>query len=161
MRALREHGQRAKYVHEWEGWTARLDTLQAMVLLRKLRLLDGWNVERRAVAAGLTAGLTGVGDLVLPPVAPGSDPVWHLYVIRTARPLELADFLRERGVGTGRHYPQAPHLSPAYAHLGLREGMFPVAEAIARDCLSLPVFPGMSEAQVEAVVAGVRAYFAG
>ena len=161
LRALREHGQRAKYVHEWEGWTARLDTLQAMVLRRKLRLLDGWSEQRRAVARAFSEGLAGVGDLELPPVAPGSDPVWHLYVVRTARPVELGDFLRGRGIGTGRHYPQPPPLAPAYARLGYREGQFPLAEGLARDGLSLPVFPGMSEAQCEAVVQGVKDFFAG
>ena len=159
LRALREHGQRAKYIHEWEGWTARLDTLQAMVLLRKLRLLDGWNAERRAVAAAYADGLAGIDELALAPVAPNSSPVWHLYVVRTARPVELAEFLKERGIGTGRHYPQAPHLSPAYAHLGYREGAFPVAEALARDGLSLPIFPGLAAGQVAAVVEGVRAFF--
>lgn len=161
LRALREHGQRTKYIHEWEGWTARLDTLQAMVLRRKLRLLDGWNVERRAVAAAYLDGLAGVGDLQLPPVAPHSDPVWHLFVVRTARPVELGEFLKARGIGSGRHYPQPPHLAPAYARFGWREGAFPVAEALARDGLSLPVFPGMTGAQAQAVVEGVRAFFAG
>lgn len=161
LRALREHGQRQKYIHEWEGWTARLDTLQAMVLRRKLRLLDGWNEQRRAVARAFSEGLAGVGDLELPPVAPDSAPVWHLYVVRTARPVQLMDFLKERGVGSGRHYPQPPHLAPAYARFGWREGAFPVAEALARDGVSLPVFPGMREEQVAAVVDGVRAFFAG
>ena len=161
LRALREHGQRAKYIHEWEGWTARLDTLQALVLLRKLRLLDGWNLQRRAAARAYAERLAGLGDLVLPAVAHASEPVWHLYVVRTAAPVALGDFLRERGIGTGRHYPQAPHLSPAYAHLGHREGAFPVAETLARDGLSLPIFPGLSDAQVDAVVSGVRAYFGG
>ena len=85
-RMLREHGQTRKYRHEAEGWTARLDTIQALVLLRKLPLLDGWNEERRAAAAFYSEALAGVGDLRLPPVAAGSEPVWHLYVVRTARP---------------------------------------------------------------------------
>jgi dTDP-4-amino-4,6-dideoxygalactose transaminase len=72
----------------------------------------------------------------------------------------MADFLRERGIGTGRHYPTPVHLSPAYAWLGYREGAFPVSEALARECLSLPVFPGMTEAQAAAVVGAVDEYFA-
>jgi dTDP-4-amino-4,6-dideoxygalactose transaminase len=158
---LREHGQRGKYRHELEGYTARLDTLQALVLLRKLPLLDGWNDERRAVAARYGEALAEVGDLRLPPVAPGSDPVWHLYPVRTERPEALAAFLRERGIGTGRHYPEPPHLSGAYAHLGRRAGEFPVAEDLAAHLLSLPIFPGMSEAQVDAVAAAVSEYFDG
>jgi dTDP-4-amino-4,6-dideoxygalactose transaminase len=161
VRALREHGQTAKYVHALEGWTARLDTIQALVLSHKLPLLDGWNEQRRAAAAFYEDGLDGVGDLRLPPVASGSDPVWHLYVVRTADPTALAIFLRERGIGTGRHYPDPVHLTEAYAHLGYRRGDFPVAEALSRECLSLPIFPGIDEAQLAAVVDGVRSYFDG
>jgi dTDP-4-amino-4,6-dideoxygalactose transaminase len=159
MRALREHGQRAKYRHDLEGYTARLDTIQAIVLSHKLPLLDGWNEDRRAQARYYSEALDGVGDLRLPRIAADSQPVWHLYVIRTAEPPRLAEFLQERGVATGRHYPEPPHLSKAYAHLGHREGGFPVAEAIGRECLSLPVFPGLREEQLEAVVSGVEAYF--
>jgi dTDP-4-amino-4,6-dideoxygalactose transaminase len=161
MRALREHGQRRKYVHEWEGYTARLDTVQAVALLHKLPHLDGWNEQRREVAARYSDALDGVGDLQLPNVPAGSQPVWHLYVVRTADPERLAEQLRERGIGTGRHYPIAAHLAPAYAGLGYREGAFPVSEALARECLSLPIFPGMTEAQVDAVVEAIAASFAG
>ena len=159
VRALREHGQREKYHHELEGYTARLDTIQALVLRHKLRLLDGWNEERRQVAALYGEGLAGVGDLILPPVPPGSEPVWHLYVIRTADPLALAAFLRDRGIATGRHYPEPPHLSRAYAWLGYERGAFPVTEELAPTLLSLPIYPGMSELQAETVVEGVRAFF--
>ena len=159
LRALREHGQRAKYEHEVEGWTARLDTIQAIVLLRKLPFLDSWNEQRRAIARSYSDHLAVIGDLILPPVPFGSDPVWHLYVIRTGDPVRLASFLRERGIRTGHHYPQPPHLSAAYRELGYREGAFPVSEALAREALSLPIFPGMSEAQLEAVIGAVTAYF--
>ncbi len=161
VRALREHGQRQKYVHDLEGWTARLDTVQAIVLLHKLPHLDRWNDERREVAAVYSERLDGVGDLRLPRVVEGSDPVWHIYAIRTAAPDELAGFLRERGIGTGRHYPAPVHLAPAYAWLGHERGEFPVAEALADEVLSLPMFPGMTEQQVDAVVAGVTDYFRG
>src|SRR4029077_17444566 len=150
--ALREHGQTAKYVHALEGWTARLDTIQALVLLHKLPLLDEWNEQRRSAAAFYQGGLAGVGDLRLPRTPVGSAPVWHLYVVRTADPEALALALRERGVGSGRHYPYPVHLTEAYAHLGYRRGDFPVAEALSRECLSLPIFPGIDEAQLAAVV---------
>lgn len=159
MRALREHGQRTKYHHDWIGWTSRLDTIQAIALAHKLPLLDGWNQERREAAAFYFDALAGVGDLVMPPVPPGSEPVWHLFVVRTADPDALGTFLRERGIGTGRHYPQPVHLTKAYAGLGHRSGAFPVAEAIAAGCLSLPIFPGMGEAQLAAVCEAVAAYF--
>jgi len=157
--ALREHGQRRKYEHATEGFTARLDTVQAAVLLRKLPLLERWNDERRAIANRYLEALEGVGDLRLPPVPDGSEPVWHLFVIRTADPSLLAAHLGEQGVQSGRHYPQPVHLTEAYAHLGLPEGSFPVAESLARECLSLPVFPGMRDDEVEQVVAAVEAFF--
>jgi dTDP-4-amino-4,6-dideoxygalactose transaminase len=160
-RMLREHGQTRKYRHEAEGWTARLDTIQALVLLRKLPLLDGWNEERRAAAAFYSEALAGVGDLRLPPVAAGSEPVWHLYVVRTAAPERLAEHLAADGISTGRHYPEPPHLSPAYAGLGHRLGSFPVSEALASEGLSLPIFPGIETAQLEAVADSVRRYFGG
>jgi dTDP-4-amino-4,6-dideoxygalactose transaminase len=160
IRGLREHGQRKKSVHEREGWTARLDTIQAIVLSHKLPLLVTWNAERCRVAALYRDALDGVGDLVLPPVAAGSRPVWHLYPVRTARAAALAAHLGAVGVATGRHYPQPPHLSPAFAHLGLGPGSFPVTERLARELLSLPIFPGMTEAQVGAVADRVRVHFA-
>jgi dTDP-4-amino-4,6-dideoxygalactose transaminase len=159
VRALREHGQNGKYRHELVGYTARLDTVQALVLLRKLPLLDGWNEERRAAAAFYSETLGGVGDLRLPPVAPGSNPVWHLYVVRSGRREALAEFLSSRGIATGRHYPQPLHLTHAYLGLGYLPGAFPVAEALAEEGLSLPIFPGITEEQLEAVAAGVREFF--
>ena len=158
-RALREHGQYRKYEHDLEGYTARLDTLQAVVLLHKLPLLDAWNEERRAAALFYTAHLSGTGDLHLPPVQNGSEPVWYLYVVRTRDPERLGAFLAENGIATGRHYPQPPHLSPAYAWLGHRRGDFPVAEALAEEGLSLPIYPGITEAQLTAVVNTIGDYF--
>jgi len=160
VRMLREHGQRRKYAHEVEGWTARLDTIHALVLLRKLPLLDEWTEQRRAAARYYTEALAGVGDLRLPPVPAGSEPVWHLYVVRTAAPGALADFLAQRGIGTGRHYPQPVHLTGAYRHLGAGPGSFPFAERLAAEVLSLPMFAGISAQQLEAVVAAVSEYFA-
>jgi dTDP-4-amino-4,6-dideoxygalactose transaminase len=161
VRALREHGQSAKYLHELEGYTARLDTIQAIVLSHKLPHLDSWNEQRRRIARIYGECLRGVGDLLLPPVPAGSDPVWHLYVVRTADPGALALFLREGGIATGRHYPVPTHLSEAYARFGLGRGAFPVTEALADQLLSLPIFPGMTDAQVDAVTRRVRDFFDG
>lgn len=161
VRALREHGQTAKYVHAFEGYTARLDTIQAIVLWHKLQELDGWNDERRRAAAFFSQALTNVGDVVCPSIAPQSLPVWHLYVIRTADPESLAEYLRSRGIATGRHYPDPVHLTGAYRHLGYKRGQFPVAEALAREGLSLPIFPGIREEQLAAVADAVRAFFDG
>ncbi len=159
-RMLREHGQSVKYHHDLIGWTGRLDAFQAAVLLCKLPHLARWNQARRAVAQAYAELLANVGDLELPPVASGSQPVWHLFVVRTSDADALAMHLRERGIHTGRHYPEPPHLSAACAHLGYGKGTFPITEALARELVSLPIFPGMTEAQVEAVAAAVADYFA-
>jgi dTDP-4-amino-4,6-dideoxygalactose transaminase len=158
VRSLREHGQSRKYEHDVIGWTARLDTIQAAFLLRKLPLLNEWNDQRRRAAALYAEGLAGVGDLVLPDAADRGQ-VWHLYVVRTEAPAGLAAHLAERGIGSGRHYPEPPHLSKAYAHLGFGKGSFPVAEQLAEEVLSLPIYPGITAGQVEQVVEGVRSWF--
>jgi dTDP-4-amino-4,6-dideoxygalactose transaminase len=158
-RALREHGQTAKYHHEYQGYTSRLDTVQALVLNHKLRNLEHCNEQRRSAARTYLEELDGMGDLQLPTVAPGSEPVWHLFVVRTEDPDGLGEFLGERGISTGRHYPEPIHLTAAYANLGHREGDFPVSERLARECLSLPIFPGITVEQLETVVGALKDYF--
>jgi dTDP-4-amino-4,6-dideoxygalactose transaminase len=161
MRALREHGQRRKYEHAYPAYTASLDTIQASVLLRKLELLERWNNERRAAARFYDEHLAGIGNLVLPAVAEDSEPVWHVYVVRAAEPEGLASSLEQRAISTGRHYPQPLHLAPAYSGLGYGRGDFPVAEQLAAEVLSLPIFPGITEEQLSAVVEAIRDHFRG
>lgn len=159
--ALRVHGETRKYHHDYIGYTARLDTIQAIVLLEKLPLLEEWNRQRRAAAQFYTDALAELEHLGLrlPPERAGSDSVWHLYVVRTSNPQQLATFLADRGIASGRHYPEPPHLAPAYRNLGLGPGDFPVAEALAREALSLPLYPGISEAQLAQVCEAVQTYF--
>lgn len=159
-RALREHGQAVKNRHDFDGYTARLDTMQAVVLLEKLPHLAGWNEQRSAAAAFYGEVLDGVGDLRLPPVARGSMPVWHLYPIRTGQSTQLAEFLASRNISTGRHYPTPVHLAPAFASLGYGPGDFPVAETLAEELVTLPIYAGISEAQLEAVAAAIGEFFA-
>ncbi len=159
--ALREHGQTSTYHSEYVGLTSRLDALQALVLLRKLPLLAQWNNERAEVAAFYGDALAGVGDLRLPVPACGAKHVWHVYPVRTRDPQALGEFLRARGIGTKRHYPEPPHVSAAFASLGHEPGSFPVAEAIARETLSLPLFVGITQEQLRAVVDGLGDFFAG
>ena len=102
------------------------------MLLRKLPHLDEWNEQRRSIADLYAQGLDGIGDLILPDTSDRGQ-VWHLFVVRTDDPAGLAAHLAARAIGTGRHYPEPPHLSEAYAHLGLAAGSFPVAEDIARE----------------------------
>jgi dTDP-4-amino-4,6-dideoxygalactose transaminase len=159
VRALRQHGEVEKYRSLRPGYTARLDTLQALVLSCKLPLLDDWNRERAEAADFYDEALAAVGDLQLPPRAPESTPVWHLYVIRSARRDELMAHLAEEGIATGRHYPEPPHLSDAFGHLAEGPGSFPVTERLADELLSLPLFPGIEREQLEAVADATRAFF--
>jgi dTDP-4-amino-4,6-dideoxygalactose transaminase len=158
-RALRVHGETRKYHHEYVGYTARLDTVQAIVLLEKLALLDECNRQRQVAARFYGEALSGLEPLRLPPEPNGSEPVWHLYVVRTREPERLREFLADRGIQTARHYPEPPHLAPAYRHLGFAPGDFPVAEALSREGLSLPLYPGIRTAQLEWVCDAVVDYF--
>jgi dTDP-4-amino-4,6-dideoxygalactose transaminase len=160
-RALRVHGETRKYHHEYVGYTARLDTMQAIVLLEKLPFLDAWNRQRQAAARLYTESLSGVEGVRLPAEPEGSASVWHLYVVRVSDPEGLAAFLAAKGIQTGRHYPEPVHLSPAYRNLGFAAGDFPTAEALAREALSLPLYPGISEMQLEAVCEAIADHFAG
>jgi dTDP-4-amino-4,6-dideoxygalactose transaminase len=98
--------------------------------------------------------------VVTPYIAPEANPAWHLYVIRTPRREQLLEYLQQNGIGAGVHYPVPLHLQPAYADLGCRRGALPVTEAVADSCLSLPLYPEMSEAQQDQVVEVIRRFFA-
>lgn len=161
VRALREHGQRAKYVHDRPGYTARLDSLQAIVLRHKLTLLEDGNRSRRWAAEYYAGQLRGVGDLDVPPVAAGSAPVWHLFAVRTHRRDALANHLAGAGIATGKHYPTPPHLSAAYSRLDARRGAFPVAEVLSDSLLSLPIYPGIRDDELAAVTRSIRQFFDG
>jgi dTDP-4-amino-4,6-dideoxygalactose transaminase len=154
---LRNHGRRSKYLHEVKGFGERLDTLQAAILSAKLAYLDAWTAARRRLAARYSQ-LLGDTDLVLPFVAPESDPAWHLYVVRTPQRDALLDYLQQHGVGAGVHYPVPLHLQPAYADLGYVRGALPVSEEVADTCLSLPLYPEMTEAQQDRVVAVIQEF---
>jgi dTDP-4-amino-4,6-dideoxygalactose transaminase len=130
------------------------------VLAHKLPLLADWNAQRARAAAFYTAALDGAGDLRLPRQPSGSNPVWHLYVVRTARREELRDFLAERGVSTAKHYPEPAHLSGAFGWIADGRGSFPVTESLADELLSLPIYPGITEEQLDVVTQSVRAFFA-
>lgn len=160
VRALREHGQTGKYRSDYVGWTSRLDAFQAVVLLHKLPLLEGWNEQRRRAADAYGEALQGTGDVRTPETVAGAVHVWHLYTIRTADPDSLGEHLKAQGIATGRHYPEAPHLSGAFSELGYGPGSFPVAEAIADETLSLPLFPGITEGQIAHVVSAIETFFA-
>lgn len=154
VRLLRNYGSKVKYEHEIQGFNSRLDELQAAFLRVKLGVLDEWNQRRAAVAERYRAAFADTG-LRLPAPSPVGGHVWHLYTVRHAGRDRLRDFLEQAGVGTGIHYPIPPHLQPAYAFLGLREGAFPVSEKIHREILSLPMGPHLSEDLQDQVIRAV------
>ncbi len=158
IRLLRNLGQRVKYNHEIKGFNRRLDTLQAAVLRVKLPYLDGWNAERRRVAAGFTDGLQGL-PLVTPFTPAAIEPVYHLYVIQTENRDALQKQLTAAGVATGLHYPKPIHLQPAYAELNYRPGDFPVAEQLSENILSLPIFPELTNEAVAYITEQIRKFF--
>ena len=173
-RRLRDHGQVEKYRHVEEGYTARLDALQAAILRVKLTKLSEWNERRRALAGRYHRALedlavpalrgspdaavqpTPRGRLRLPGAMPWARHVYHLYAVRVAGRDRVREALRERGIDTGIHYPVPLHLQEAYARMGLGEGSFPEAENAAREVLTLPLYPTMSDAQVDRVSDALR-----
>ncbi len=157
VRLLRNYGSRVKYVNEVIGSNSRLDEVQAAALRVKLPLLLEWNDRRRRVAQQYLSRLADL-PIVLPKVDAGGDHVWHLFVIRSRERDRLQQHLMERGVQTLLHYPIPPHLQDAYMELGLREGALPIAEAVHRECLSLPIGPHITEDQVDVVIDAVRSF---
>lgn len=155
VRLLRNYGYRVKYQHEIMGTNSRLDEIQAAILRVKLRYLEVWNARRRALAARYThalSSLTGQADLVLPHVPDWAEPVWHQFVVRLADRAAVQERLRAAGVDTLIHYPVPVHLMPAYRDAGWRPGDFPVAERIAAQVLSLPLYPHLPDASATLVV---------
>ncbi len=161
VRRLRNYGSPVKYQHDVQGVNSRLDELQAAFLRAKLPRLDEWNARRARVAEYYLQALEGVPDLRLPSVADYAAPVWHLFVVRHPRRDALQKHLHEAGVGTLIHYPLPPHLQKAYAGMGHGPGSFPIAEEMAREVLSLPMGPHLSEEEVEHVVSAVSSFSGG
>lgn len=155
---LRNYGSRKKYYNEVIGHNMRLDEVQAAFLNIKLERLPDWTRQRQEIAGWYNEALADIPDLVLPHVAADATHVYHLYVVRHPQRDRLQEYLTEKGIGTLIHYPVPPHMQEAYAPLGFQEGDFPIAEEIARTCLSLPMWPGMSQAQVNAVATAVRSF---
>jgi dTDP-4-amino-4,6-dideoxygalactose transaminase len=159
VRMLANHGRQSKYEHLMEGVNSRLDTFHASVLLTKLKYLDEWNARRQRCAVLYGNLLADIPELTLPKTGENREHVYHLYVVQTARRDELLGYLRAAGIGAGIHYPIPLHLQPGLQHLGYRAGDFPVAEQLAKQCLSLPMFPELTAEEVHAVASAVRAFF--
>jgi dTDP-4-amino-4,6-dideoxygalactose transaminase len=153
---LRCHGERPRYHHQVVGTTARLDAVQAAVLRLKLGRLDAVTDERRRLGAALREGLRDTSVRLPAPACDGADHVYHLFIARSERREDLREHLAVRGVSTAVHYPVPIHRVQAYTGLGLGPGSLPVAERLAKQITTLPLFPGMDEDEVEWVTEAVK-----
>lgn len=156
---LRTHGSRRTYYHDIVGYNSRLDTLQAAVLLAKLPHLEGWSARRRENAAFYDNAFAGVDGITTPFVDAANTSIYNQYTIRTTRRDELQAHLKEKGIGHSVYYPMPLHLQNCFAYLGYREGQCPESERAAKEVLSLPIYPELTQGQLDEVVSAVRSFF--
>ncbi|HET8649536.1 MAG TPA: DegT/DnrJ/EryC1/StrS family aminotransferase [Gemmatimonadales bacterium] len=156
---LRLHGGTKQYHHDEVGYNSRLDSLQAAVLLAKLPHLAGWSQARRERAARYTAAFAGHRYIRPPVVDPANEPIFHQYTLRVARRDQLAQHLREQGIGHAIYYPLALHLQPCFERLGYTRGTMPATEAAMAEAISLPIYPELTEAQQDTVIAAVKGFY--
>jgi dTDP-4-amino-4,6-dideoxygalactose transaminase len=161
MKMIRDHGQAKKYYHDIEGYNGRLDSIQAGWLSVKLRHLAKWNESRRTLAHRYHDALKEAkGAIAIPVEASWTKGVYHLYVIRTQDREALQASLTEVGIGSGIHYPIPLHLQKAYQNLGYKKGDFPVTEQVAEEIVSLPMFPQLTNSQLDQVANRVKEFAA-
>jgi dTDP-4-amino-4,6-dideoxygalactose transaminase len=156
---LRVHGGRKTYYHEIVGYNSRLDALQAAVLKAKLPHLEAWSAARRANAAYYDQAFADIPDITTPYIDPANTSIYNQYTIRVPQRDALQAHLKAEGIGSAIYYPLPLHLQPCFAYLGYQEGQFPESERAAREVLSLPVYPELTGAQRDEVVATVRRFF--
>jgi len=158
VRMLRNYGSKVKYYHEIKGINSRLDEMQAAVLRVKLTHLNEWNEHRKKIASYYLRYLVDLPGLILPYVPGWASPVWHIFPLRHSKRDDLQKYLKSKGVDTLIHYPVPPHLSGAYADLGMTKSTFPIAETIASSELSLPMGPHLSLDDAEYIVNTIQEY---
>ena len=159
MYSYRNYGQQEKYHNQLIGVNSRLDTLQAAVLTIKLKYLQQQNEERQRLAKRYLQEFQTINELILPVTADDCEHVYHIFNIRTSRRDELRNHLQQQGIQTAIHYPIPIHLQQAYRFLNYTTGDLPVTEELANTSLSLPLFPGMTEAELEQVIRSVKKFF--
>ena len=158
-KTIRNYGSHQKYYNEVKGINSRLDELQAAFLSVKLKYLNEWNAERQQIAQWYHNYLQEIRQIILPYIHPNATSNFHLFVIRTTSRNALQNYLHHHQIGTLIHYPVPPHLQNAYKELGYKPGDFPIAEEIANTCLSLPMYPGLSEADVQYIASIIKKFF--
>ena len=157
VRALGNYGSDYKYHHIFKGQNSRLDELQAAFLSSKLRHLDRMNDNRRMIANMYSAGINNP-KVILPFVIPECNPVWHIYGIRCSERDALERYLNNNGIGTNKHYPIPIHLQACYKDLCIKKGMLPIAEEISATELSIPMYYGMTNDEVQHVIDTINAF---
>jgi len=155
IKALRDWGQERRYHHSLKGYNYRMDALQGAILGVKLRHLEEWNDARREHAQDYER-LLSHSDILRPSIMPSNSHVWHIYAVRSKQRDHLQRVLQDRGIQTGIHYPIPVHLQEAYADLGYRLGDFPFSEQVAREILSLPMFPDLDKKALREIAASVN-----
>jgi dTDP-4-amino-4,6-dideoxygalactose transaminase len=159
LRRLRLHGGAKQYHHDEIGTNSRLDSLQAAVLLAKLPHLAEWSAKRREHAAYYGARLADLPAVRTPVVDPANEHIFHQYTLRVERRDQLHAHLKQQGIGSAIYYPLPLHLQPCFRHLGYRPGRFPEAERASGEVLSLPVYPELTQAQLDCVVQTIREFY--
>lgn len=157
IKALRNHGSKEKYYHETLGFNMRMDGIQGAVLVVKIKYLDGWNQRRRELSARYRCGVTNP-KIRMQSCPGGYESVYHLFVVTSDDRDGLKKYLDGKGIQTLIHYPLPIHLQKAYSHLGFRAGDFPVAEALSAGCLSLPMFPELTDEEAGYVIEALNNY---
>lgn len=157
IRALGNYGSDYKYHHIYQGNNSRLDELQAAFLSAKLPELNRMNARRREIAQQYMDGITNPA-ITLPVIIDDVEPVWHIFAIRCAGRDRLAQYLADKGIGTNKHYPIPMHLQKCYEDLGIPEGSLPIAEEISRTQLSIPMYYGMTDEEVQYVIDAINEY---
>lgn len=150
LRLLSDHGRKSKYEHVILGYNFRMDGLQSAILSVKLKYIDSWN-SRRRILAGVYNSFFANYDISVQRVINGNEHIYHLYVIRNSRRDEILKKLKQSGISAGIHYPISLHEQPAFKFLGYKKGDFPVSERCCDEVLSLPMFPELTEDEVEKI----------
>jgi len=159
LRRLRVHGGAKQYFHDEVGYNSRLDALQAAVLSAKLPYLAAWSAKRRENARYYSKALSGIDGICTPWIDPKNESIFNQYTIRAQRRDELQAYLKSKEIGTAVYYPLALHLQPCFAYLGYREGSCPESERASQEVLSLPIYPELTQRQLDEVADAIRSFY--
>ncbi|HZE07357.1 MAG TPA: DegT/DnrJ/EryC1/StrS family aminotransferase [Gemmatimonadaceae bacterium] len=159
LRRLRVHGGLKTYYHEEVGYNSRLDALQAAILSAKLPMLSSWSAGRRKNAAYYNAAFADLDDVRTPTIDPANESIYNQYTLRVARREDLQEHLKTKGIGSAVYYPLSLHLQPCFEYLGYKRGAFPESERATKEVISLPVYPELTQAQLDEVIDAVRGFY--